>query len=285
MAQDLRAQSVARRIGTLGGRTTKRKKRLPRMQTPDRLGMDYARTLKDFVEVAWDIYQRKVATYLPRMMDNAANRLRVDSEIDDIVKLFDDALDSVGEVVTPQRIEREAINHLRKVGDFQAEQLQKVIIAQFGVDVFASSPALGTSLRLATGVNVRLIKDLPAKMYADIQGDVMRAVTQGLRHEEFAKGLVGKVPADRYRSAVDRAELIARDQTLKFYGQVNKTKQESIGVTRYTWRTAQDSRVRPEHAAREGAVFSWDDPPDDGHPQQPIRCRCYAEPILLDILQ
>ena len=35
-----------------------------------------------------------------------------------------------------------------------------------------------------------------------------------------------------------------------------------------------------DHWQREGQAFRWDQPPDDGHPGQPIHCRCTAEPII-----
>jgi len=46
------------------------------------------------------------------------------------------------------------------------------------------------------------------------------------------------------------------------------------------WRGILDARERPEHVAREGKEFSWKNPPDDGHPGEPINCRCTAEPVL-----
>ena len=41
-----------------------------------------------------------------------------------------------------------------------------------------------------------------------------------------------------------------------------------------------DERERAHHVDREGKEFNWDKPPDDGHPGQPILCRCYAEAVL-----
>jgi len=46
---------------------------------------------------------------------------------------------------------------------------------------------------------------------------------------------------------------------------------------RYTWRTVGDDRVRPEHAARDGKIFDWSNPPDGGHPGEAENCRCWAE--------
>ncbi len=47
----------------------------------------------------------------------------------------------------------------------------------------------------------------------------------------------------------------------------------------YIWRTRGDSKVRSEHAARDGQVFSWDDPPEGGHPGEAPNCRCTAEVV------
>ena len=45
----------------------------------------------------------------------------------------------------------------------------------------------------------------------------------------------------------------------------------------YIWRTVGDNRVRSEHAVRDGKTFSWDNPPDGGHPGEAPNCRCTAE--------
>ncbi|MBF0247400.1 MAG: minor capsid protein [Alphaproteobacteria bacterium] len=47
----------------------------------------------------------------------------------------------------------------------------------------------------------------------------------------------------------------------------------------YIWRTVGDGNVRSSHAARDGQVFSWDHPPEGGHPGEAPNCRCRAEPV------
>jgi hypothetical protein len=47
----------------------------------------------------------------------------------------------------------------------------------------------------------------------------------------------------------------------------------------YIWHTMQDDKVREEHAMREGGRFTWDNPPDDGHPGEPYNCRCWAQQV------
>ena len=45
----------------------------------------------------------------------------------------------------------------------------------------------------------------------------------------------------------------------------------------YKWYTQLANRVRPSHKEREGRIFSWDDPPEGGHPGEDFGCRCWAE--------
>lgn len=53
-------------------------------------------------------------------------------------------------------------------------------------------------------------------------------------------------------------------------------------TTHYTWRTAGDHKVRAAHAALNGHVFSWANPPDYGHPGSQPNCRCWPEPYYGD---
>jgi uncharacterized protein with gpF-like domain len=40
-----------------------------------------------------------------------------------------------------------------------------------------------------------------------------------------------------------------------------------------------DSKTRRSHRMREGAVFSWDNPPPGGHLGEDFNCRCRAEDL------
>ncbi len=51
-------------------------------------------------------------------------------------------------------------------------------------------------------------------------------------------------------------------------------------TTHYIWRTRGDDKVRPSHAANNGRVFAWNDPPETGHPGEDYGCRCTAEPFM-----
>ncbi len=51
-------------------------------------------------------------------------------------------------------------------------------------------------------------------------------------------------------------------------------------TTHYVWRTRGDGKVRATHAANNGRIFSWDNPPPTGHPGEDYNCRCTAEPYV-----
>lgn len=53
--------------------------------------------------------------------------------------------------------------------------------------------------------------------------------------------------------------------------------------THYIWRTRRDGKVRSAHAEREGQIFSWDDPPEGGHPGEDYNCRCTSEPYFPEV--
>jgi Phage Mu protein F like protein len=51
-------------------------------------------------------------------------------------------------------------------------------------------------------------------------------------------------------------------------------------TTHYVWRTRGDGKVRASHAANNGRIFAWDNPPPVGHPGEDFNCRCTAEPYV-----
>ncbi len=100
----------------------------------------------------------------------------------------------------------------------------------------------------------------------------------GIRVEDLAAKI-----QERGDVSESRAELIARDQTLKLNGQLNQVRQTNAGVERYTWSTSHDERVRPEHAELDGQVFDWSSPPEPGHPGEDFQCRCVALPVIEEL--
>ena len=57
-----------------------------------------------------------------------------------------------------------------------------------------------------------------------------------------------------------------------------KAEAQTHPTTHYIWRTRGDGKVRASHAVNNGRIFSWDNPPETGHPGEDYGCRCTAEP-------
>jgi SPP1 gp7 family putative phage head morphogenesis protein len=96
--------------------------------------------------------------------------------------------------------------------------------------------------------------------------------------------------AERLDITERKGELLAREQILTLNSQITQERHVAAGIEEYEWVTSGDERVRASHAALDGEVFRWDDPPetnDDGdhnHPGEDYGgCRCIARPILPEL--
>ena len=125
--------------------------------------------------------------------------------------------------------------------------------------------------------NVRLIKTIPPRYHGALR-DALGRVQPG---QPFNRQALSGVFSEGFKSAGYNLRRLTRDQTTKFVGQLNQSRQTEVGIDRYKWLTAGDERVRPSHRANEGLVFFWDSPPvNTGHPGEDVNCRCVALPVL-----
>lgn len=182
--------------------------------------------------------------------------------------------EAAGLITLPALAERIA-QFGRRSNEFNAHQFHAIIRAAYGVDVFRTEPWLLEVLSQFEAENIKLIRSIPQQSLDRLHGKIVQAVRKGT-----PTATLRELIRDEYGVTQRRAQLIARDQIEKLNGQLTAQRQRSIGVQSYRWRGVLDTRERDEHVAREGRIFSWDEPPYDGHPGEPINCRCWAEPVL-----
>lgn len=172
------------------------------------------------------------------------------------------------------------------------EQVEAMVARSLGVEwaTILASSAIAAAVDTAVAANVSLIRTIGESHW----GRVIEAVTANYQGKTFAEGSLTNRLAKIGNISKRQAKRIARDQTSKLNSSLNAIRQQDAGINRYTWRNSQDQRVvgnpgglYPEgnavhgnHWEREGQEFRWDQPPEDGHPGQPIQCRCTAEPII-----
>jgi SPP1 gp7 family putative phage head morphogenesis protein len=136
---------------------------------------------------------------------------------------------------------------------------------------------------VARAANIALMEKAGSAYIDQVRTVLEDSENEGLRVEDLAKLL-----AERADVSASRAELIARDQTLKLNSQLSGARMQNAGITSYTWSTSKDERVRPMHAELEGQEFKFGDPPvtneagDTNEPGQDYQCRCLALPVIVD---
>ena len=272
----------------------RRIKRLPKPLKPifpHSAERQYTRDLKAYVRRAHELTKQILLPALSRIIyevkPGLPTRERADDAIDDLVGLLSQIRQAIGRDFSD--------NDLQTIADRMGVSVDQVTRAnarrlyeqygQYGLNLTIgfNSNATRALLEVKVKENVQLIKTMSDRHFASLQSNIMSAITQGKRVEE-----IEAIIDDRFASMESNAELIARDQIGKINGQLTEMVQTEMGLSRYRWRGVGDERERQSHRDLEGEVFSWSEPPIvDGeavNPGQAIQCRCYAEPVIEDLL-
>lgn len=172
--------------------------------------------------------------------------------------------------------------------DRHSRRFNEAMRSAIGIDLgqVIVGEGIQNTIEAALQRNVSLIRGLTGDVAKRIETRLLDALTKGLANRE-----IEKILSDEFGIARRRAKLIARDQAASFNGDLNRIRQQAMGVTEYVWSTSRDERVRgnpdgrypnarPSHWDREGKRFKWSAPPSDGHPGQPINCRCTARAVI-----
>ena len=270
------ARTAARRQGLRVPRRA-----LPRQQQPDLIRGHYSIELKYALAPMKRITEATLFPLLPRLLEQ--------------VQRNDGVRHDVGEVSRGRAAVEAAQSHFmsnfrnltplaqgvgRATSDFERAQLSRQLRAAVGVEVPIKDKSLGPRLERFTEQNVSLIKSIPSRYFAQVEKLVIDGVSEGRRWESLASDI-----QERFDVAESSANLIARDQVGKFFGELARVRQTELGIRGYIWRTMHDEKVRPEHAALDGDSFLWSQgDPEEGHPGEAINCRCFADPDLEAVL-
>lgn len=122
--------------------------------------------------------------------------------------------------------------------------------------------------------NVGLIRDISDEARGRISDIVFRNYQQRVPIEAVAREV---------REAVDmsrrRAIRVAADQTQKLSAALDTERMQQAGLDRWEWLHSGKLHYRPQHLARNGKVYSFDDPPPDMPSQLPF-CGCKKRGVL-----
>lgn len=282
MKPHARMLSVIRVLRSFG--PLKRRRKIPRQQQPDLIRKEYFTALMPFVRPALVEFHKVRGQILSlhlaeRRQQGKADHMDASDKERQAKALIDRAATKAANAWKPRDLIAVAEKFGRRTSGFQQEQLDKQVRAAVGVPLSAIEKPITDKLEGFAATNVELIRSVSDRYFDRLRSDVTDAFESGMSTDSLAELL-----ASRDDMSENDAMRIARDQIGKLNGQLNQERQEDMGVTGYTWRGAMDNRERDEHVDREGQHFEWDDPPEDGHPGEPIQCRCFAEPDLQPIL-
>lgn len=172
-------------------------------------------------------------------------------------------------------------------------KMQRELARAIGVDHTTIFDDYGVAEKASDAAHkaAALIESIPDEYYSQVEQAVLLHYQQKPQPE--GRSLIEQIQHVGGVSR-ERAIIIARDQTSKMNSAINQARNEALGIEEYIWRTSKDSRVvgnpgghypkgnpkHMDHYHRNGKTFRWDDPPPDGHPGEPILCRCWAESIV-----
>jgi SPP1 gp7 family putative phage head morphogenesis protein len=280
------AASVALAVRARGRR---RLPRPPRILYPSLIEREYLSRILRLLEPAQRLVREKLEPRLPELARAAGFRVDDDDYSTTIDQTFAGIRLEYGQI-SETGVSTTAAAAGQQLSLFNRTQVNRQVKTVLGFDVMQSEPWLEPAASAFTRENVKLIKSIPSKYFDEIEQLVMGGVRAGRRVEDLASDI-----EQRFGVSESRAALIARDQVGKFNGELTRHRHEDLGLQRYRWRNARDERVRGNpsglypkashsHWGREGQIYSYDQPPPDGNPGQPIQCRCWAEPVFEDVL-
>lgn len=91
--------------------------------------------------------------------------------------------------------------------------------------------------------------------------------------------------SERVEASKRKSDFLAKNETNHMLNEYKMAEYKSYGITQYIWQTMEDDRVRPFHAALNGKIIDYDDPPiqdrygNKAHAGMWYGCRCRQRPL------
>ena len=148
------------------------------------------------------------------------------------------------------------------------------------VDPFKDNEALRKSIRNKSISISQSYKDLTdSNRFAQI---MYKSFTEGLRAEGVAKKFSQELGIGQ-----KDLEFIFLKAFSGLSTELRRARYKDAGCLFYIWYTVSDNKACPICKERDRRIFSWDEPPEGGHPGEcllcPNRCRCIARPVVGEV--
>lgn len=145
--------------------------------------------------------------------------------------------------------------------------LTKEINRLVGIDISPFIQSHTDDIKQALEYCKDYIVSIPQKYLADVQSTVLLNIQKGMRSSSIVKEL-----ANQYGITLNRAKVIARDQTSKLNLALTTAQAKDIGSDEFKFSTSQDERVRSTHRAADGKLCKVGD--SVYNLRYDVMCRC-----------
>lgn len=206
----------------------------------------------------------------------ALDRLSRDEEADQVTAALNQAEAQASRTVVV------ALSGLRswtvKVENWHRNRFVGAVEGATGVKV--QGVVLDTDATEELALSIERNTDLIRSIGDDMRKQIGQAVWQGLSarspRRDIAKQINAVIEGQRAR-----ARRIAVDQTNKLSGALDELRQQQAGIDSFRWRHSGKVHYRPEHKARNGKIYRWDDPALRGDkPKMKPFCGCTAQAVV-----
>lgn len=270
----------------------KKPKTLSLLKTPRAVELEYYKQLKQLAnEMKKDINE----TILP-ILENVSldSKYTKDVGVTDLLSALNILQGKYSNTFAfASRVANSVVSRLLNMGN---DKFRKTLEGAYGVDVgrMINQNKLNDLVALQRRKQEVLIKSIPAQFFNQIEMIIQNGVSGNKNYKSIAneiKGISGI--SSVYGKLDNRVKLIARNEISTINANLNNARAESAGITRATWQTSGDERVRginpkdsQDHESLDGEEFDIKvglRDPKSGEmvtPGSAINCRCQAIYII-----
>lgn len=288
-------------------------KKQGRQRGTRRIEAQYQRRLRSIFSKMLEVMKENFIDRIPEIMNKAkTERLQLDhqrldqSVVEELKGVLRATRAAIDVVAGEREIEAISQEFAEMTNDNSRENLARAFKQSVGIDIFSEGGFLADQISVFTANNVNLIQNVQNEFISQVENIMFDGIQRGERASVIRQRILAKVTdkdgfKGRFKKAVNRANLIARDQVNKLSGALNQERQEKVGIKKYVWRDSRDGRVRDSHKL-DGALFEWGksegvfiEGPKKGqkakkprqglNPGEDFQCRCFAEPYLDDLVE
>lgn len=253
-------------------------RKVPPTRFPDAVAVSYYRQLKRLVDelgkATLRVFDEQIKEQIKLYQRSDSVTYKADGPLDVIQRAIEIIKGLSLGIFTSSTVNDIATRFMSSLNQFSAANARSQGRVK-GIDPTENEPWLQEYMNTAISENVSYISSIRDEYFPKIESIIYQGVKNGQSTKEIRDQLVKRIGMTQ-----NRAKFIAVDQTGSIFGQMTAKRHQEMGVNKFKWSTSHDERVREAHRVLDGHEYSYDDPPSEGLPGTPYRCRCVAIPVF-----